>query len=579
MHSQTNQVDSAGTAARASVPSPSTDTIAAVSRHSATSKLDSTNFYKLALLVLVLSSFALRLFAIGWGIPNFDPARVATSNYRNSYHLDEDNFIWGPMQMRPAQGNFDVVDYHWGTLQFFLVDGSFLVAESIGIVPIPWETAFQDGNVDAIPKLYIAGRLVSVLAGVIGTVLVVVLGSSLAGRVGGLAAGAAYAATPLAVVEAHYLTNDVVMSVFLVGSVLCAVMAAQHLRFRWLFLAGFLLGLGVADKYSAIFAAPALLVAQFFYLRQGTSTTTKRWHNGLALVAPWLGLVLGFVVGEPYVLFVPGKIVAGIQTTLQGNATDLTAGLSQIAGMLLWQAENVAALALAWPLALLALGGVGVLLWSAIRPLTTSQRRSACPLPPAPSSWIVLAAIAGLIFGLALNRVPMLRYSQPLLPLFAVAAGVALVAIPTRILRWTSAAVAIVAAGVITLGQLSIMAGPQPANQLLAWVEAHIQRGQTVAQIWPEYPPLDGAGEYRLIRMDPWNPQLPQRSKPGFIIMDNMAFAAPSPELADLLATDYHQVAVFSAQPQIGPFTWGEGTTPHDWKYTHPTFTVFAPLK
>ena len=200
-------------------------------------------------------------------------------------------------------------------------------------------------------------------------------------------------------------------------------------------------------------------------------------------------------------------------------------------------------------------------------------------MPPAQASWIILAALAGLIFALALNRVPMLRYSQPLIPLLAVATGISLVAIPKRFLRWTSAALAIVVAGVITLGQLSIMAGPHPANQLLAWLETNFMPGQTVAQIWPEYPPLDGAGEYRLIRMDPWNPQLPEGLKPDYIIMDNMAFAAPSPELEGLLAADYHEVAQFSAHPQIGPFAWDEGTTPHDWKYSHPTFTVYAPLK
>ena len=70
-------------------------------------------------------------------------------------------------------------------------------------------------------------------------------------------------------VEAHYLTNDVVMSVFVIGSVLCAVIGVQRTRLRWLFVAGLLLGLGVSDKYSAIFAVPALFVAQFFYLRRG----------------------------------------------------------------------------------------------------------------------------------------------------------------------------------------------------------------------------------------------------------------------------------------------------------------------
>src|SRR5690348_11966058 len=87
--------------------------------------------YRIMLGALVLGSLALRLFAIGWGIPDFNPSRMAQSAYRNSYHIDEDNIIWGLMQMRPSEGNFDVLDYHWGTLQFFLVYGALLGGETV----------------------------------------------------------------------------------------------------------------------------------------------------------------------------------------------------------------------------------------------------------------------------------------------------------------------------------------------------------------------------------------------------------------------------------------------------------------
>ncbi|MEP6776388.1 MAG: hypothetical protein ABJA50_12405, partial [Chloroflexota bacterium] len=323
---------------------------------------------------------------------------------------------------------------------------------------------------------------------------------------------------------------------------------------------------------------------QFLFWRQGSSAAPRLSRPGAFLfLAPWLGLVLGFIAGEPYVLFVPGKILSGIETTVQGNAADPSTGIRQILGTLAGQAENVARLALTGPLALLALGGVGLLIWSAVRNVRRIGRDHDAPstlvLPGAVPSWIVVAALAGMVLGLALNRVPMLRYSQPLLPLLAVSAGIALVVIPGRLLRWTVGALALGVAGVITLGQLSIMAGPHPANEVLAWLQGRFRPGQTVAQAWPEYPPLDGAGEYKLIRMDPWNPQLPDGSRPDYIIMDNMAFAAPSPTLAALLAHDYHEVAHFSTRPQIGPFAWDEGTTPHDWKYSHPAFTIYAPLR
>src|SRR5205814_1352849 len=102
-----------------------------------------TTAYRLAILGVLVSSLALRLFGIGWGIPDFDPSRIVHSSYRNSYHLDEDNFLWGLLQMRPSEGNFDVMDYHWGTLQFYLIDGVLLGSEATGIIPAPWEHAFR----------------------------------------------------------------------------------------------------------------------------------------------------------------------------------------------------------------------------------------------------------------------------------------------------------------------------------------------------------------------------------------------------------------------------------------------------
>ena len=177
MHSQADYTSSTRAETKVTDPASPPDSISVSPGLSAVAKLDSLRVYKLSLLGLVLISLAFRIFAINWGIPDFDPARIATSNYRNSYHIDEDNFIWGPMQMRPAQGNFDVVDYHWGTLQFFLVDGAFLGRRIERGSSSPWETAFQNGDIATIPKLYVLGRLVSVLAGVIGTLLVAALGS------------------------------------------------------------------------------------------------------------------------------------------------------------------------------------------------------------------------------------------------------------------------------------------------------------------------------------------------------------------------------------------------------------------
>ncbi len=184
------------------------------------------------------------------------------TEYRHSYHLDEGKFLSGLALMEPSAGNFDVSLHHWGTLQFYLIYGALLIGSVIGVVPAPWEGAFLTGNVDALPMMYVLGRLVSVLMGVVGTLVVIALGKALGGWRAGLGAGAAYAVAPLAVAGAHYLTNDITMSVLLVGSVYAGVRAVQSGDGRWLLGAGLLLGLATSAKYSAAFGAFALVVAQ-----------------------------------------------------------------------------------------------------------------------------------------------------------------------------------------------------------------------------------------------------------------------------------------------------------------------------
>jgi hypothetical protein len=138
--------------------------------------------WRLGVGAVLAVSLALRLLALDWGIPHYDPAVLPNTPYRHSYHIDEDNFLWGLMQMRPAAGNFDVVDYHWGTLQHFLIYGVLLGGSALGVVPAPWEAAFARGDVAALPRLFILGRLVSVAAGLAGTLLVIGMGALLGGR-------------------------------------------------------------------------------------------------------------------------------------------------------------------------------------------------------------------------------------------------------------------------------------------------------------------------------------------------------------------------------------------------------------
>jgi hypothetical protein len=517
------------------------------------------------------------------------------SDYRHSYHIDEDNFLWGLALMKPSEGNFDVSIHHWGTLQFYLIYGALLVGSAVGLVPAPWEAAFLAGDVNALPWLYILGRLVSVLMGVGATLLVFMLGKALGGWRAGLGAGVAYAISPLAVVGAHYLTNDITMSALLVGSVFAGVKAVQTADGRWLFGAGLLLGLATSAKYSAAFGALALVVAQTgFLVRQRVETDISipdragRQRFGRAvvtLVVPWLGALIGFLLGEPYALLTPEILREGLREASKGNAFDPSQGIGPPLEILGWQARNLAEFGLTLPLALLAVGGLVVLLLRSVgvsnHEVPDTQYRHASRIThhvsrfPARPASVVLAALLGLVAGLALNRVHMLRYTHVLLPLACVCAGIGWASISPVLLRWGMGFLAVLVAGWITLGQLSLLSGPHTANNLLAWLQANLRPGQEVARLWPEYPVLDNR-RYTLVRPDPWRPDLAADDNPDYVILDDMALGPATERFMGRVAQEYREVARFSTRPQVFGYSWDEGETPHDWKYSHPTFRVYA---
>src|SRR5947207_3606120 len=92
--------------------------------------------FRAALAGVLVLSFGLRIFGIGWGMVAY-PEATRTTEYVSSYHLDEDNVLWALTGIDASHGNFDVVDYHWGTLQFYLVYAALIAGEAVGAIGSP----------------------------------------------------------------------------------------------------------------------------------------------------------------------------------------------------------------------------------------------------------------------------------------------------------------------------------------------------------------------------------------------------------------------------------------------------------
>jgi len=140
---------------------------------------------------------------------------------------------------------------------------------------------------------HLAGRSVSVLAGVLAVWATWLVGRSFLGVRAGLFAAALLALSPLHVRDSHFAVCDVAAGALMIGAV-----AAWRVRLdaKGAGFAGLLLGLATATKYSAGLLLPVLLLAVILTPIPGEDARSERWRRGTLLS---LGAGVGFLAAFP----------------------------------------------------------------------------------------------------------------------------------------------------------------------------------------------------------------------------------------------------------------------------------------
>ncbi len=500
------------------------------------------------LLALIAAGIAFRLLGLGWGIPR--PLPPGSTNYRNSFHMDEDNYLQGLSRTAPRRWDFDVRDYHWGTLQFYLVAGALHVAHLAGYLPRPWRESFVGPHPEGMPRVYIAGRAVSALAGILTLVVVFGIGHRLKDADTGLAAAAFAAVAPLHVLNSHFLTSDVTMVLLLLASFYFFVLGIDGGGVRSRVAGLFSLGLAISAKYNAAFLIPLWLCRDL-----GQKEIPFR-HKLLGYGA----LAAGFIAGEPYALVHPRELASTLYRANVLTTDAMRPLLLPWGHILLQQADSLLHFGLQWTLAIPALIG---LVFCLVRP---SGKRAA-----------LAGSVALMTASLVAARWPMIRYTLPIIPLAAIAAALFVAEIPVR----NSSRPLVVAGlallpGLVSYAQVCVLTTEHPANVAFDWVQAHAAPGNRVGQIWPEVPPLDA----RRYRVEPLEGLFAGEGAPHmgqeYLILDNLPIQPFSGEFVEGLRQDYVLLAEFRSDPRVGRWVLDEGGAPHDWKYTHPVVRIYG---
>jgi hypothetical protein len=222
---------------------------------------------------------ALRFYGISFGLPaNFHPDEVPKVN----------------AIMRMVDGKaLDPQYFLHPSLLLYLTYGMNHLLHLIGIEGSFRETAF------------LAGRLVSALAGLGSIVLTYQIGKRLFSKETGGMAAVLLAVFPLHVTCSRYLKEDSLLTFVVLASVLVTIVAVQTQRRALLLVAGFLAGCTAGAKYSGILMA--VVPASAPWIASRSIKPDMRWIPWAAaavLIAP-----LGFLYTTPYAVLNSAKFI------------------------------------------------------------------------------------------------------------------------------------------------------------------------------------------------------------------------------------------------------------------------------
>ena len=445
----------------------------------------------------------------------------------------------------PANLDLDPKLYRWGTLHLELVLLALEGAQAAGVFEKPWRTAFGGMIPGEFEKVYVVGRLVSVAADLATVLFTFLLAATLCSRHAGLWAAALVALSPGHLLQAAQIRVDVTETTFVtLTAVLGLRLLATDRRRLWLGF-GIAAGLAMAAKYSS---APMVL---------GAASVALWPHRFAWSRARWwlLGVLAGFLAGEPFILTNFREVVDQMSKIVQASRQAIPEHYYISKPTLLGQhLVSLARFSLGIPAALLAGWGFWLL---TRRPLVSrlGGAHDVCSGPCHTASPELAAA--------AISAAPR--------PLCAAAAAVALDSLRPR-WRWIASLMAVGVALAASANQLQFMLSPHPLNLALAEVPNKVPRGQTIARIMREVPPLDES--VYPMGPNPFVDDLSQTYPPWVLTADLLVGDYPH-QNKKLFETRYEKVAVFRS-PVLFPWaTLGETGAPHDWRYTHPTTILY----
>ncbi len=437
--------------------------------------------HRLRLWVIALVAFAMAVRVIGVDFDAYhffhpDERRIAMA-------IDELSFQ--PLQLNP---HF----FSYGSFPLYVVRS---ITSALGEIREPLRH-YDD--------VIITGRLLSALAGTFTVLLVIMLGVRLYGSRVGLLAGFLLAACVLHLQNSHYLTTDVFLTFMVTLALACLVRLVERGWTRDYAIAGIVIGLSLATKFSALPLLAPFGVACLVRMGRERRIVPIMLKALLALLC----VGVAFFAGQPY---------AFLDFTEYARDIGEQSRMVRQAGLLPYTNQYIGVPKYGYDLEQLVLWGMApplglVAVWAtAGRVVGAVRERSAVDL-------VLLAWVVPFFLVTGSFDVKFVRYLLPIYPIMILWAAAWLWRVAQRSrLGWVALWTVVIATGLSALAFLSIYTRPHTVVTASEWTYRHIPPGKTIlTQHWDEgFPmPLPGGGnpgKYKVIDLPYYEPDTPAK--------------------------------------------------------------------
>jgi hypothetical protein len=538
-----------------------------------------------ALICILILAVALRIWGIGWGLP--------TSRHYFSYHPDETMVLSAALKVNLLSGDLNPGFYNYGSLFVYLVNIATVAATASGAINLPPDDIFS--RIGEFAKMYMAGRVVAVLLGILTVYLLYALGRRAYGRAAGLLAALFMAVIPIHVMHSRFVAVDVPATFFIVLALIFAIRITDGHRLRDYIFAGLFAGLAAGTKYNAGLVLLSPIIAHF---------ASDKAKPLLRIVSPkLLGIIIaaaaGFLIGTPGALLYRDAFARDflfeVHHTQTGHGllfTNTGSGFVYHITHSLWPGMG---------LPLLVLAGIGL--------LYAIKKRSSADL-----AMLVFLVAYYAVIGMA--QVRFARYTIPILPVLVLLAARVSADLMRRLFSGRAAArsfgvitalVVILVTGYTLAYSLSvdrISAAPDTRDQAGEWIEQNIPLHSSIGLPtipWFYTPPIDpyfglvnpserydrvrDFTDYDLVvsQSTEWDAGFLRREAPTYVVLSEFEYEdrlrvgdQSAGEYFRVLARDYHLVRRFTDSPSLlGLRIPLVPELPHDMSYASPTILIY----